>query len=240
MTQRSPVEIANWLVDHDPIDVVPWDDPLVEQFGHPPRSAYVETYWLSVIGPSSTWAIRRLSAWLEASPTGYRLSLPELGHELGLGPGAGHSSLVVRTLTRVVLFGFAAPLGSVLAVRRSVAPLSRRQADRLPERLAIQHERERRPGDVNGALCRTTSQVTGGLAVRSGKPAAIPSDSPSAVDEPALAGADEREPSPAPAVNGALCRSTCQVTGEMAVVFGKAPAIPPGRPSTTVVRGAGR
>jgi len=187
MHPRSAPEFATWLVEHDPLDVVAWDDPLVERLGHRARSAYVETYWLSVIGPASTWAIRRLSAWLDASPAGYQLSLAELGRELGLGAGTGRSSPVVRTLSRLVTFGLATPQGDALAVRRSLAPLTCRQATRLPPSLAGQHERERdrhRPasqlarataGRPAGPLCGSApAEVAGRAAVGTGKPAAVP------------------------------------------------------------------
>ncbi|MDP9389481.1 MAG: hypothetical protein M3Q48_16590 [Actinomycetota bacterium] len=181
MQRRSAPELATWLVEHDPLEVVPWDDPLVEQHGHPARSAYVETYWLSVIGPASTWAIRRLSAWLDASPAGYQLWLSELGRELGLGAGTGRNSPVIRTLSRLIAFGLAVPMGEALAVRRSLAPLTCRQAARLPEALASQHERERDrsapqlAGVGAGPLCGSApAEVAGRTAVRSGKPAAVP------------------------------------------------------------------
>lgn len=182
MQRRSAPEVATWLVGHDPLEVVPWDDPLVEQLGHPARSAYVETYWLSVIGPASTWAIRRLSSWLDAAPGGVRLSLSELGRELGLGAGTGRNSPVVRTLTRLVLFGLATPLGDALAVRRALAPLTCRQAAGLPESLASQHDRESQTGprvvrtSAGSALSRTAppATVADGAVVRSGKPAAAP------------------------------------------------------------------
>ena len=30
-----------------------WSDPLIDRLGHDPRSAYVEQFWLSVLGPST-------------------------------------------------------------------------------------------------------------------------------------------------------------------------------------------
>ncbi len=198
MHRLSTADTTTWLVAHDPLEVVGWDDPLVEQLGHAPRSAYVETYWLPVIGPASTWAMRRLTILLDAAPEGYSLPLAELGRELGLGAGTGRSSPVVRTLARIVAFGLATPRGDALAIRRMLAPLTCRQVRSLPEPLAIQHDRERAAGHEDSArritvevpsslLCDTapTSQVTGavgdaragdagGTAVRSGKPAAAP------------------------------------------------------------------
>lgn len=186
MQRRSTADCTTWLVNHDPLEVVPWDDPLVEQLGHPARSAYVETYWLSVIGPASTWAIRRLSALLDASPTGYKLSLSELGRELGLSGGTGRSSPVVRTFARLVAFGLATPVGDALAVRRALAPLTCGQAARLPASLASQHDREQRraPRPLvsvgEGLQCGAAPpKVAGGTVVRSGKPATVPPVTPS-------------------------------------------------------------
>ena len=34
--------------------VRPWPDPVIDALGHDPRSAYVEQYWLGILGPSST------------------------------------------------------------------------------------------------------------------------------------------------------------------------------------------
>lgn len=172
MQRLSTAELATWIVAHDPLEVVAWDDPLVEQLGHPARSAYVETYWLPIIGPASTWAMRRLTAWLDAEPAGYTIELSELARELGLGTGTGRNAPVVRTLARLVGFGLAAPTGGALAVRRAMAPLTTRQACRLPTTLAAQHEREGRSAGSGGVLCGSaaSTQVVGGAELRSGKP----------------------------------------------------------------------
>ena len=34
--------------------VRPWIDPVLDEVGHDPRSPYVERFWLSSLGPSST------------------------------------------------------------------------------------------------------------------------------------------------------------------------------------------
>lgn len=177
MRRLSTADCTSWIVTRDPLEVMAWDDPLVEQFGHAPRSAYVEAYWLPLIGPASTWAMRRLTAWLDGAPAGYQVSIVELGRELGLGAGVGRNSPVVRTLARLVSFGLAAPLGDALAVRRMLAPLTCRQVRSLPEPLAIQHDRERADQrEYAGALCGTAppATVAGGAVVRSGKPATAP------------------------------------------------------------------
>ena len=36
------------------IRVEPWPDPVIDELGHDPRSAYVETFWLPVLGPTTT------------------------------------------------------------------------------------------------------------------------------------------------------------------------------------------
>ena len=34
--------------------VRPWPDPVIDALGHDPRSAYVEQYWLGILGPPTT------------------------------------------------------------------------------------------------------------------------------------------------------------------------------------------
>ena len=53
MPRSSTADSTDWLTVHDPLAVVAWRDPVVEQFGHTPRSVYMETYWLPVLGPSA-------------------------------------------------------------------------------------------------------------------------------------------------------------------------------------------
>ena len=57
------------------VHVTPWHDPVVDRRGHDPRSAYVEQFWLSVLGPTATWLIRRLVAGFDEQPDGYRLDI---------------------------------------------------------------------------------------------------------------------------------------------------------------------
>jgi hypothetical protein len=208
MSPLSTAACADWLTMHDPLWVVAWSDPIVERFGHAPRSAYVETYWLPILGPSATWAMRRLTAWLDGSPDGYEVSLSELGRELGLGAGTGRNAAVVRTLSRLATFEMAKPLGVSFAVRTMFAPLPRRYVKALPDALAAMHDAEmanavrplaqREPQQpASGALCDTTSLVTvaaagndarhgdagSGTADRLGKSVAVPpAESPCGCD----------------------------------------------------------
>ena len=35
------------------LTIRPWPDVLIDAHGHDPRSEYVETYWLGILGPST-------------------------------------------------------------------------------------------------------------------------------------------------------------------------------------------
>ncbi|MEC7434506.1 MAG: hypothetical protein VX582_02665 [Actinomycetota bacterium] len=39
--------------------------PLGRDVGNDPRRAYVERFWLSTLGPSATWIIRRITDHLD-------------------------------------------------------------------------------------------------------------------------------------------------------------------------------
>ena len=34
-----------------PLTIRPWPDDVIDSLGHDPRSHYVETYWLGILGP---------------------------------------------------------------------------------------------------------------------------------------------------------------------------------------------
>lgn len=110
------------------IEMQPLLDELVERHGFGPRSPYVETCWLPVLGPTATWLYRRLGSWAELSPEGIELDLVDLAVGLGLGEGLGQHSKLAKGLERLVRFDAARWRGDVLAVRRALAP--------VPERLA--------------------------------------------------------------------------------------------------------
>jgi hypothetical protein len=119
-----------------------WLDPVVDEVGHDPRSAYVETYWLPVLGPSTTWLLRRLAAHLEEGPGGVLLDQEELARTLGLGERFGPNAPFARTLKRCVDFEMAQWRGESLAVRRYLPPLARRHLRRLPDTLQVRHTAE--------------------------------------------------------------------------------------------------
>jgi hypothetical protein len=125
----------------DALHIRPWPDPVIDSVGHDPRSFYVERFWLGVLGPSTTWLLRRLAAGLDLQPAGFDLPLGETARALGLG-GEGRSSPFVRALNRCCQFQLAQPHEEgVLAVRRRLPPLNRRQLTRLSESLQAEHQR---------------------------------------------------------------------------------------------------
>lgn len=132
----APVPLAT---DH--VSIRPWVDVVIDELGHDPRSHYAERYWLSVLGPTTTWLLRVIAAGLEEHPDGFDLDLADTARAIGLGDRCGRQSPLTRGFTRLVLFDLAQPLGApVLAVRRKVPPLTRRQVQRLPEALQAAHE----------------------------------------------------------------------------------------------------
>ena len=127
----------------DPVDslaIRPWPDPVIDALGHHPCSAYVETFWLGILGPSTTWLLRHLVTTLEAKPAGFDLQLNDTAKRLGLGERGGKHSPFMRTLGRMVRFQLAQLEDSTtLAVRLRVPPLTRHQQLRLPELLQRAH-----------------------------------------------------------------------------------------------------
>lgn len=121
------------------LDVAPWIDPEVEAIGHDPRSSYVELYWLGILGPSSTFLIRRLGAGLVHSPDGFRIPIADTAQGMGLGAPVGRQSPFIRALHRCCQFRLARWEGEVLQVRRKLPPLRPGQVNRLPESLQHAH-----------------------------------------------------------------------------------------------------
>jgi len=120
--------------------VVPWHDPVVDSVGFDVRSNYVELFWLNVLGPTATWALRRLVTGLDRFPLGYELDLAETASMLGLAYSAGTSNSFARALQRCVLFGMSQPVpGGGLAVRRRVPPVAARHLARMPPGLQAMH-----------------------------------------------------------------------------------------------------
>lgn len=123
------------------LQIEPWLDPLVDGVGHDPRSPYVERFWLVLLGPSTSWLLRRLADRFDAEPEGYTLDLGETATAIGVGNRGGRNSPFMRSIERSCRFGAARFLGAgTLAVRRKLAPLSARQVSRLPVPLQREHQ----------------------------------------------------------------------------------------------------
>ena len=124
----------------DTLTVIAWPDDVIDRVGLDARSRYVETFWLGVLGPSTTWLLRHLVDELEAQPDGFTLDLFETANRLGLGMKGGRHSPFVRALGRLVQFEMAQLQGiDVLAVRRRIPALSRRHIIRLSEPMQRAH-----------------------------------------------------------------------------------------------------
>src|SRR4051812_8870170 len=107
------------------LHIEPWADEVIDTLGHDPRSAYVERFWLGILGPSTTWLMRRIAAELDAHPEGFELPLAETAQSLGLGLGVARNSPFVRALGRCCQFDLAQPQGDkTLLVRRKLPPLN--------------------------------------------------------------------------------------------------------------------
>jgi hypothetical protein len=136
-TSRS--DAAAWIGDHDPLPVTRWRDRVVDRVGFDPRSDYVETYWLVVLGPSCVLTARRLADWFDTCPDGFEIALDALGRTLGMSPSTARHSQLTRTLCRLIDFGMAAIDRDTYTVRTAFPPLARRQLARLPEYLLVRH-----------------------------------------------------------------------------------------------------
>jgi hypothetical protein len=130
-----------WLDGRDLIATVAWHDPDVTG-GFACTDTYVETYWLPFLGPSATWALRRIAGWLASAPdSGLWLPVEPLARSLGLGAPVGRNSPARRTIARLVDFrlAYVDHDHDLLAVRTLIPQLSDRAIDRLPGHLLVQH-----------------------------------------------------------------------------------------------------
>lgn len=122
--------------------IVAWLDPIADPHGVHPCSRYVELYWLPVVGPSTTWLLRRLSYGLEMHPAGLDIDLAEMARSLGLGGRMGKNSPFRRAVQRLCTFELARAQGpDGMAVRIHIPPLPLRHLSRLPDSLQSSHRR---------------------------------------------------------------------------------------------------
>ena len=125
-----------------PLLVVPWRDPVVEALGFDPRTAYVERFWLPLLGPTATWLLRRFAAEFDSHPDGFSLDAADCARSIGIGNKGGERGPFHRALDRCIRFGLARPdEHDIVAVRTRVPPLSRGLVARLPRHLHGAHRR---------------------------------------------------------------------------------------------------
>ena len=125
-----------------PLLVVAWHDPVVDALGFDPRSAYVERFWLPLLGPTSTWLLRRLATEFDRQPDGFSLDAADCARSIGIGNRGGRSNPFQRSIDRCIRFNLArADEHDILAVRTRVPPLTRAQVGRLPRHLHGAHQR---------------------------------------------------------------------------------------------------
>ena len=122
------------------VTIHPWGDPLGDDLGHDPRGAYTERYWLSVIGPTAMWIMRRIADLFDTSPDGFALDLAHTATTMGLSYDRGPASPFGRALNRCVMFGLAHELSDGYAVRRRVPSVTVRHLMRLPADLRAEHD----------------------------------------------------------------------------------------------------
>ena len=137
LASPSPVDVVPLPAS---VRITPWVDPVVDRRGHDPRSAYVEQFWLSVLGPTATWLLRRLVAGFDHQPDGYDLDVGDTARALGLSVAKGMASPFAKALQRCAMFGVVNRLTESWVVRRRVPPISQRHLLRLPPTLQTAHE----------------------------------------------------------------------------------------------------
>ena len=130
---------ATVLYDSETLVVYPWLDPVVDSTGFEVRSDYVEHYWLGILGPTSTWLLRRLASGFDHYPDGYELNLPETAAALGLNYRTDKECPFTRGIDRLVMFGVAHKYTYGRAVRTRIPALSARHVQRLPQHLRETH-----------------------------------------------------------------------------------------------------
>jgi len=122
------------------ISFQPWTVPADRDIGHDPRSAYVERFWLSTLGPSATWIIRRLADHLDLEPNGFIISANDLAHSIGLSYARGTESPFGKALHRCTMFNLIRPSNNGYDAKRRIPDLTIRQLDRMHERLRRDHD----------------------------------------------------------------------------------------------------
>lgn len=131
--------LCRWIADTDRLRAT--HHPVSHRDGaHEWDSPYVETFWLPTIGPSALLIFRRLNQRLHGR-LAITIDLNDLAGEMGLH-GVAANSPVVRTLARLIRFGFADVAHGELRVRSTVLSLPYSRIVDLPADLGARHEAE--------------------------------------------------------------------------------------------------
>lgn len=117
-----------WLADHDPLTIVRRPQTVDPGFTHPAHSRYVEEFWLPVLGPTPTFAFRRLALWLTAEAR-IEIDLTQFGAALGV-----NRTGAVNALQRLCFFRFARPEDGELGMVTVALPLPAHQRFQLTGR----------------------------------------------------------------------------------------------------------
>src|SRR5580704_11419549 len=99
--------VPSALFDAPSLPLRPWVDEVIDTLGFDPRSSYVERFWLPILGPSTTWLLRRVATAFDRTPAGFDLPLADTARELGLGDKGGRHSPFLRALFRSCQFDMA-------------------------------------------------------------------------------------------------------------------------------------
>ena len=136
----APINLPSPIINSEVITLIPWLDQRIDAFGHDPRSAYVEQFWLATLGPATTWFLRHCADLLDETD-GTPVNLRETASTLGIGHEGGARSAMAKTVARACRFRAARSVGSTtLAVRLRLPLLSQRQLQRLPKSAQRDHD----------------------------------------------------------------------------------------------------
>ena len=103
MSLTSPLEAIPVSLSANPdrsVRLVPWREERFSQWGHDPRSAYAERFWLPVLGPAALLLARNTAYGFDGAPDGYDIGIDVQGRLIGIS-----SRVVFRTLSRLQQFG---------------------------------------------------------------------------------------------------------------------------------------
>lgn len=129
------------LFGHESVQIIPWQDPRVDRIGFDPRSEYVETFWLPILGPSTLLLLRNIAQRFDDEPEGFTLEIKQTADALGIGSRQGRNSAFHRSVNRIVNFGMARTIDdTTLEVRRVMTPLHSGQIRRLDQRSQRRHQ----------------------------------------------------------------------------------------------------